>query len=228
MKTSLRAFLIILLSLYSCGAWAATLYVDLASGNPTPPYISWSTAATNIQEAIDAATDGDLVLVTNGVYAAGGKVMFGDLTNRVTLDKAITVQSVNGPWFTTIRGAGATNGSTAVRCAWLTNGATLHGFTLTAGATRTSGDLTNLLTGGGALLYTNALLRNCLVISNVAQIYGGGVSGGVIVNSAILGNRSVNSGSGAAYATLLNCTGGQQLAEHCDVSEQSHQYDHLL
>ena len=208
MKTSLRALLsITLLSLQSLGARAATFYVDLASVSPTPPYAGWSTAATNIQDAIDAATDGDLVLVTNGVYAAGGKVMFGDLTNRVALDKAITVQSVNGPWFTTIRGAGATNGPAAVRCAWITNGATLHGFTLTAGATRTSGDQTNLLDGGGALCWsTNALLRNCLIISNVAQTYGGGVYQGIVANSAILGNRSTTSGSGAAYAALLNCT----------------------
>lgn len=208
MKTSLRALLLItLLSLQSLGAGAATLYVDLNSASPTPPYAGWNTAATNIQDAIDAATDGDLVLVTNGVYATGGKVKFGDLTNRVALDKAITVQSVNGPWVTTIRGAGATNGPAAVRCAWITNGATLQGFTLTAGATRTSGDQTDLLDGGGALCWsTNALLRNCLIISNVAQTYGGGVYQGVVANSAILGNRATTSGSGAAYATLLNCT----------------------
>lgn len=206
MKTSLRALLIAFVSLHTFGAWAVTLYVDLASGSPMPPYTSWSTAATNIQDAIEAATDGDLVLVTNGVYAAGGKVMFGDLTNRVALDKAITVQSVNGPWFTTIRGNGATNGLNAVRCAWITNGAILQGFTLTAGATRASGDPTNLLSGGGVLcLTTNALLRNCLVISNLAQL-GGGVFQGLVLNSAIIGNRSLGIGSGAAYATLINCT----------------------
>ena len=186
---------------------AATLHVDLNSLSPTAPFADWSTAATNIQDAIDAATDGDLVLVTNGVYATGGKVKFGDLTNRVALDKAITVQSVNGPWVTTIRGAGATNGTSAVRCAWLTNSATLQGFTLTAGATRVSGDSTNLLSGGGVLcLNTNALIKNCVVVSNVAQGYGGGVFQGLVVNSGIIGNRAQTTGSGAAFATLLNCT----------------------
>src|ERR1041385_3682158 len=105
-------------------ASAAVFFVDASGTNATPPYTDWSTAATNIQDAIDAASEGDMVLVTNGIYASGGKVMAGDLTNRVALDKALTVQSVNGPLVTIIQGAG-TVGASGVRCAWLTNNATL-------------------------------------------------------------------------------------------------------
>ena len=166
------------LAFLSISVSATERYVSLSGGH-VPPFTNWSDAARNIQDAIDAAAESDVIWVTNGVYANGGKVMAGDLTNRVALDKALTVKSVNGPLLTTIQGAGATNGPSAVRCAWLTNGATLMGFTLEAGATRTSGG-NALASGGGAWCFSNAIVANCVIRSNTAATYGGGVyQGGV-------------------------------------------------
>ena len=91
------------LLLLSAIAQAAERYVSL-SGSHLPPFTSWAEAATNIQAAIDAANEGDTIWVTNGVYNSGGKIMAGDLVNRVALDKAVTVQSVNGPAVTVIEG----------------------------------------------------------------------------------------------------------------------------
>ena len=74
-------------------------YVDINNTNPVAPYTSWATAATNIQDAVDAAMlPGGQVFVTNGVYASGGGLPFGPLTNRVAITNIITVQSMNGPW----------------------------------------------------------------------------------------------------------------------------------
>jgi hypothetical protein len=57
-----------LLALLPPNAGAGKLYVDSNSTNPFSPFGDWSTAATNIQDAVDAAGVGDEVVVTNGVY----------------------------------------------------------------------------------------------------------------------------------------------------------------
>jgi hypothetical protein len=189
-----------------CRLAAATDYFVSPSGGNTPPFADWSSAATNIQDAIDAATDGDVVWVTNGVYAYGGKVMAGDLTNRVVLDKALTVQSVNGPEVTAIQGAGAAYGPTAVRGAWLTNGAVLSGFTVQFGATRATGDSITLESGGGIWCASaSALVTNCIISTNSAYNNAGGIYQGTVNNCVIQSNRSTSlSYGGGAYKGVLN------------------------
>src|SRR5262245_7218161 len=98
-------------------ASAATLYVWQSSPSPAPPYATWATAAANIQDAIDAASNGDEVLVTNGVYETGARTVYG-MSNRVAVTRAVTVRSVNGPDAAVIRGyqaPGWTNGIAAIR-----------------------------------------------------------------------------------------------------------------
>jgi len=187
---------------------ASVFYVNAGNPVPSSPYNTWATAATNIQDAINAAGNGDTVLVTNGIYAYGGLAVAGTLTNRVALTNALTVQSVNGPWVTSIQGVGATNGTLAVRCAWLTNGASLIGFTLTHGATQNSGDAASLESGGGVwCASSNALVKNCVIVSNTAASNGGGVYQGTVIGSLLSSNGVTISSGGAAYKSVLqNCT----------------------
>jgi len=185
--------------------------VDVSSTNATPPYTNWTTAATNIQNAVDAAVAGDEIVVTNGTYATGGRAVDGTMTNRVAVDKLLTLRSVNGPQVTIIRGyqvPGTTNGDGAIRCVYLTNGASLSGFTLTNGATRAVNDYyTFRESSGGGLRCegTTAVVSNCVVAANSAYGTGGGAYGGTLNNCTLIGNSSLGSGGGAWLSTLNNC-----------------------
>ena len=180
--------------------------VDANGTGPVAPYSSWATAATNIQDAINAAASGDIVLVTNGVYATGGISADRVITNRVTINSPITVASVNGYSATMIQGAWdptGTNGPLAVRCAWLANGAVLSGFTLAHGATRNAGTASG--SGGGVYgASTSSHIYNCFLSNNYA-FYGGGIAYGTLNNSLALYNVATY-GGGAYYANLYNST----------------------
>ncbi len=56
-----------------------------------PPFESWQTAATNIQDAVDLAIAGDVVLVSNGIYRVGGRSAPDGLFTRVVITNAITL-----------------------------------------------------------------------------------------------------------------------------------------
>ena len=94
----------VVLPFLTLAASAGTHYVDLNDPAPVSPYISWSNAATTIQDAADAASGGDTVLVTNGTYSTGGRAVTGTMANRVAVDKPLTLRSVNGPQLTIIQG----------------------------------------------------------------------------------------------------------------------------
>src|SRR5438067_2116550 len=71
-------------------ALAGVHYVDVNSTSATPPYTNWSTAATNIQDAVDAAAAGNEIVVSNGTYFGQGLITVG-------VNKPLSIRSVNGP-----------------------------------------------------------------------------------------------------------------------------------
>jgi len=208
---SSRSFrwLICAAALFGCNTTEAVERYVSAAGGHVSPFTSWASAATNIQAAIEAAGAGDLILVTNGSYSNGGKAKYGDLTNRVAIDKALTVRSVNGPKVTVIQGAwhaGTTNGTSAERGVWMANGAVLDGFTIRDGATRTSGDNYLLQTGGGVWCNSaSSLLTNCVIAYNAADYNGGGVYRGTLRNCVIATNSCATAGGATLDSALHNC-----------------------
>ena len=209
-------------------------YVAPKNGNPIAPYTSWETAAQTIQDAIDVAFPGDEVVVTNGIYQSGGRAIHGTMTNRVVVIKPLMVRSVNGPDVTIIRGEQAsdtTNGAGAVRCVYLTNQATLVGFTLTNGSTLTQGYSEEISGGGLWSASRMVVVSNCVLLGNTGRSSGGAFSG-TLKNCLLVGNSS-DGGGGATYSTLIDCTlrrnsggngGGGALSSiliNCTVAENS-------
>jgi len=94
------------LLLFVFDATATVRYVDLNSPNATRPYTNWTTAATVIQDAVEAAAARDEIVVTNGIYVIGGRALSGTGTSRVEVNKPLTLRSVNNPQFTVINGLG--------------------------------------------------------------------------------------------------------------------------
>jgi len=166
-------------------ASGAELFVSVSNATPVAPYTNWTTAATNIQAAVNAASNGDTVWVTNGVYAP------------LTCSKTITIRSVKGAGATVVDGGGTQ------RCATFSSLSTfLQGFTLRNGR---SSD------GGGAY---GGTLNNCILTGNTSTGRGGGASGGggyppslcALNNCVVNGNSAASDGGGTFNCTLVNCT----------------------
>ena len=129
-----------------------------------------------IQAGIDAAVDGDTVLVSPGVYR--GKINF--------LGKAIIVRSTDGAAVTTIDALWT--GSVVTFQSGETGASIIDGFTIRRG--RAWG-------GGGIVcrLSSSPRIENCTITRNIADDFGGGIycvdeSSPVIVNCTITSNRA--------------------------------------
>ena len=180
-------------------------------------YPSWAEATNSIQGAIDIISDSpaSTVWVSNGVYATGGVINYPAgtvLTNRVMINKAITVRSANNdPAHTIIQGAwdhATTTGPAAVRCVYMVDGSSLIGFTITKGATLDTGDDNE---GGGIWgASANTVVSNCVIVGNSAKGSGGGAYRGTLYDCTLALNSAGyaywwRGGGGAMGSTLYGC-----------------------
>ncbi len=164
-------------------AYGIERYVSVSNATPVAPYTNWTTAATTIQAAVDAAVDGDSLWVTNGVYAP------------ITCYKTITIRSVNGATATVI------DGGDTQRCATFSSTSTvLEGFTLQNGRS---------VSGGGAYKGT---LNKCILKGNISfgsgfSGGGGGAADSTLNNCLLTANKAMLGYGGATiHGTLINCT----------------------
>ena len=170
--------------------WAKTIHVPADSAT--------------IQTGIDGATDGDTVLVADGVYTGEGN------KNIDFLGRAIVVRSQNGPEVTIIDCQGDGRGFYFHSGEGLNS--RLEGFTIKRG---------NASYGGGinCSYDTSPSITNCSILGNIAYS-GGGIScedsSPTITSCYVSGNTAHASDHGEAlgggihifYAspTIINCT----------------------
>lgn len=131
-------------------ARAAELFVSSDGGN-VPPYGSWAVAAQDIQTAVNAASEGDTIWISNGAYL---------LSATISLDKNLNLYGYSDEKDVIIDGQG-----------------TVHCFELSADAA--SSVFSNLfITGGyssergGGLYVRGITIKDCVFSNNVGSTGG--------------------------------------------------------
>jgi hypothetical protein len=160
---------------------------------------------------VDAAQDGDTVLVGDGTFSGNG--------NR-DIDfhgKNIIVQSVHGPTKTIIDCGGykSTDDSGNHRGFYLHSGeklATISGFTIKNGyAPLSPAENVPFKDGGGILCVSSSpAIDNCLIINNFADHVGGGIC--VNYGSATITNCTLRNNSASAGGGMLDFSGGSDIS----------------
>ncbi len=190
------------LALAASAASALDRYVALDGGNQ-PPYTNWAMAAADLRAAVQWANTnnaGDTVWVSNGTHA---------LTVPVIISNA-TVRGFGPADQVIVSGGGVTqcfllrHANACLTGLTVSNGYNIGATLYRGGAvTLEAGLVSNAVIGwsyalyGGGVMFrgataADALLANCLVVSNRVSTYGGGV--------AFFGT------SGSGNGTLRDCT----------------------
>ncbi len=173
MKTNMLALFALVLSVNPwVSASAATLVVDKVSGT-----------YQTIQEAVNAANEGDTIYIRNGIYDVGETcdAISPTTSNRVYITKALTLvgESKEG---VIIKGKRATIntdsdlgcGTDAVRCLGINaDNVVISNLTITGGATQynSTGSINDQSSGGGVYVAANktgVVIADCIISNNVA------------------------------------------------------------
>ncbi len=163
----------------------ADWYVDAGKGDDANGGASWGAAFASIQKAINSASEGQTILVADGVY--------GPINSR---GKAVTIRSKNGPAACFVDGGGKES------CADLAN-ATAVGITFRNGARG------RWAMGDGCAGVQNGSYEGCVITGNVGAGAGSaaGARAATLRNCLVYGNEfSGWGGAAVAWCTIANCT----------------------
>jgi len=179
------AIVVLVVSIYLPG-WAATWYVDDSVGSSGDGK-SWETAFKKIQEGIDAASDGDTVIVAEGTYVEN--IHFTSKNIVLTSTIPTNMQVIAN---TIIDGNKA--GSVVTFSGTEDETCSLEGFTIRNGKTYVGG-------GVDGATGTHASVRYNIILANVAESCGGGLAycHGVIEYNGIGGNAAINFDGGGLH-----------------------------
>jgi hypothetical protein len=195
---------------------AGTTYCVSTNGASHYPYATWDDAATNIQMAVDVATnDGDIVQITNGVYTGSGAYVVS-VTNLA--GRTLTIQGM-GAGQTIIDGQGA-------RVGLFLDGSTtnvmVEKLSITRGFRAGTGTATTY--GGAGILMSNGTVRLCTILNNANITNGAGYAngGGVFIAGGLLSQCSIVSNTASMTATRQArgagvCMSGGTV-EHCMIA----------
>jgi len=165
--------------MFTGASFGVTRYVNISNATPASPYTTVGSAATNIQHAINVATNGDEILVSPGVYRirdALGIPSSKQLTLRSTQSRAAIMDAQR-----LCRGL----------VVWGTN-SVVEGFTIRNGISTNN-------YGGGLYLNAACTVRDCLITHNEAWGAGGlfiNASSALVEDCTIQSNLATHSGGG--------------------------------
>lgn len=216
MKTVMRLLLVVFGSLQ---VFAGNHYVAHDGQSPVHPYDIWSNAASNIQDAVNAASSGSTVWVKHGRYTVSTNSVDQFGTNVVFINKPLTLRASGSATNTLIDGEGRYRCVGAYYGGTSASGIVIDGFTITNGfAPRWGGGLWFAAKGPGddwTGKVLNCLVTDCTCVSTNSGMNaeGGGIA---MIDSTADGVRSY-------YTKLLvsNCVVRANLATNTVTAKAS-------
>jgi len=202
--------------------WGRTWYVD-ATVSVSGDGSSWERAFKTIQEGIDAAWEGETVIVAPRIYVENIDFKGKNIALRSTdpLDPAVVADTVidGGESDSVVTFVGSENNTCVL------SGFTIRNGEATAGEPRNRGGgirggyedyrtraviennviTNNLAWDGGGLVYCGGIIRNNIITNNSAEDDGGGLHrcGGTVEYNAIIGNSAGDHGGAIAKSTSI-------------------------